>query len=412
MYKLLYLACSTAVYVLENYLSIRQHRRFLIQTRPEELKAIVNEDDFLKSQAYGLDKSNFGFVSGAFTQIQTTLILLWDVLPWFWWYSGTLFQSADREILRSIIFFVITSILSTILSLPFSLYFNFVIEQRHGFNKQTLGLFFADLAKELLVGGIIAIPVLAAFLRIVQIAGDSFYFWTWMFMLAFSLVMTTIYPTLIQPLFNKFTPLEEGELRTKIEALSERVKFPLKKLYVVDGSKRSSHSNAYFYGFFNNKRIVLFDTLLQQSDHEEICAVLAHELGHWKHHHVLKALLISQLHLFLIFFLFSLSIHFQPLYRSFGFDNEPILIGFLLFQYIYLPFEAIAGYAMNILSRKHEFEADLFAKRLGYAKVLRSGLIKLATQNRGPLYPDPMYSAYHYSHPPLAERLNALGKVS
>ncbi|KAJ3085354.1 CAAX prenyl protease 1 [Quaeritorhiza haematococci] len=414
-FKSYVLGFSYVIFLWENYLSYRQHQKLKEKKIPHALESIVKQEDFEKANAYGLDKSKFGFVSGIFSQIQTTIVFYYDLLPWFWNFAGSWITyfglEGNWEITQSIIFLVVISLISTVLNLPFSLYYTFVIEERHGFNKQTLGLFFADFLKGLLISGIIGVPVVAAFLWIIQWTGDNFALYVWLFMLVFQLVMVTIYPTLIQPLFNKFTPLEEGELKDKIHALAARIGFPLTKLFVIDGSKRSSHSNAYFYGFFKNKRIVLFDTLLEHSENEEVCGVLAHELGHWKHNHITKTLIITQTHLFLIFYLFAGFIHFDPLYKSFGFDSQPILIGFLLFQYIYMPVESVAGFAMNILSRFHEFQADHFAKSLGYAKVLKSALVKLHTKNLGNMNPDSLYSQWHYSHPPLVERLNAIGKT-
>ncbi|KAJ3190245.1 CAAX prenyl protease 1 [Gaertneriomyces sp. JEL0708] len=405
------------VYAWNTYLNYRQHRKLKETKVPASMVGVIEEKDFLKARAYGLDKSKFGFVSETFDQVETALILSYDVWPYLWNLSGIalgrLGYPADQshEIFQSIIFVIFMTIISMSLSLPFSLYSTFVIEERHGFNKQTLRLFFTDLVKETLVSGAIGIPLIIAFLKIIQWAGSSFYFYLWVFMFVFQLFMVAIYPTWIQPLFNKFTPLEEGELRTKINALAARIKFPLKKLFVIDGSKRSSHSNAYFYGFFKNKRIVLYDTLLEHSSNDEVCAVLAHELGHWQYNHVLQTLVIAQVHIFAIFYLFSSFIEHAPLYRSFGFDTMPILIGFTLFQYILSPMEMIIGFLQNVFSRKNEFQADAFAKKLGYASLLRSALIKLHVKNKGNLNPDHWYSAWHYSHPPLIERLEAIGKA-
>lgn len=255
--------------------------------------------------------------------------------------------------------------------------------------------------------------------------------------LIFQLFIIMIYPTVIQPLFNKLTPLEEGELRTKIEELAARIAFPLKKLYVIDGSKRSNHSNAYFYGFGKNKHIVLFDTLIDHSDNEEICAVLAHELGHWKMGHTLKLLGVSQVYTFIIFWLFSFFIHNAKFYQDFGFHTTPLLIGFVLFQIVYIPVDSVISFCMHVYQRKNEYEAgkwihiyiylvtyflflftsflficlllDAFALKLGYASKLRSSLIKLSVKNLGGFNMDPWYSAWNNSHPTLTERLGKLG---
>lgn len=218
-----------------------------------------------------------------------------------------------------------------------------------------------------------------------------------------------IFPSFIQPLFNKFTPLPEGSLRKKIEALAIRLKFPLKKLFVVDGSKRSSHSNAYFFGFFNNKRIVIYDTLIEQSTEDEVVAVLAHELGHWYFNHVLLNILTVQAQLYAIFYLFSFVIKLKALYAQFGFvSQQPIIIGFLLFQFVYSPADSVMTFFMNYLTRSKEFQADAFAKKLGYTEQLKAGLITLNKKNLSNVNPDPLFSMYHHSHPPLIQRYLAL----
>ncbi|KAI9596431.1 peptidase family M48-domain-containing protein, partial [Syncephalis fuscata] len=417
-YKELVLGFSYLVYLLEQYLNVRQHRKLRSTVRPAMLDNIVEEEAFVRAQSYGRDKSRFRFVQDAWGQVLTTITLVFNLLPLLWdavgagllRYAGL---SAEYEITRSVVFVLAITAISSIINIPFSLYSTFVIEQRHGFNKQTLTLFFGDFVKSLLISAVIGAPLISGFLSIINWAGESFYYYVWMFMVVFQLIMITIYPTLIQPLFNTFTALPEGTLRTKIEALAARINFPLTKLYVIDGSRRSSHSNAYFFGFYKNKRIVLFDTLLEHSTDEEVCAVLGHELGHWKLNHMIKNLTVAQIHLFTIFYLFSRCYRDVGLYRAFGFmdDTMPVLIGFLLFNYIFSPVESILSFVVNILSRKYEFEADAFAKKLGYTEDLKSGLIKLHTKNLGDMNPDPWFSAYHFSHPPLVERLAALGKT-
>ncbi|KAF9177960.1 hypothetical protein BGZ51_007587 [Haplosporangium sp. Z 767] len=413
-YKELVLGFMFIVFLWEEYLRYRHYRNLCSKVLPKALSEYVTEEQFQKAQAYGRDKTRFGFVESVFNQIQSTLTLTMDFLPWLWAFSGEIMFKvtgfgSEYEITQSIIFFVALTLFSTIVSLPFSLYSTFVIEERHGFNKQTLKLFFSDLIKGHLVGGAIGMPFLAGFLKIIKISGENFYFYVWLFLVAFQLIMVSIYPTFIQPLFNKFEPLPQGELRTMIEALASRIHFPLTKLFVIDGSKRSGHSNAYFYGFFKNKRIVLFDTLLEHSNNDEICAVLAHELGHWACNHTLKMLAFGQVQIFVIFYLFSQFIHNKAMYISFGFmDATPTLIGFLLFQFLYSPVESVIGFITNMISRRYEFQADAFARDLGYAGSLASGLIKLQLKNLGTMNPDPLHSMYHRSHPELVERLNAI----
>ncbi|TPX39157.1 Ste24 endopeptidase [Synchytrium endobioticum] len=414
-YKPYVLAFSYALLAFESYLNYRQYLVLLIKTAPEAYSHLTSQENFDKARNYSMDKLGFSVISSIWAQVETTVIFYYDLLPWFWNFSGLalawlLPAWAHNEILQSLSFVVIISLASTVTNLPFSLYYTFVLEEKYGFNKQTLGLFFTDLIKSLLLGAVIGLPVLSAVLYITKVF-TSFYFYLWGFMVVFQLIMVTIYPTLIQPLFNKFTPLPEGDLKDKIYALAQSVVFPLNKtIFVMDGSKRSAHSNAYMYGFFSNKRLVLFDTLLGQTTHDETLAVIAHEIGHWFHSHVLKNLIIAQIHLFIIFYLFAQVINFAPLYESFGFKGPhfPILIGFFVFQMIYSPAEALMGFFMNVLSRAFEFQADLYAVSLGHASKLKTALQKIHLKNLGSLRTDPYYSAWHYSHPPLVERLDAI----
>jgi STE24 endopeptidase len=251
---------------------------------------------------------------------------------------------------------------------------------------------------------VIGMPVLAGALKTVQWAGREFAIYIWLFMVGFQIFFMLIYPSFIQPLFNKFSPLEDGSLKKKIDALAKRLDFPLTKVFVVDGSKRSSHSNAYFFGFFNNKRIVIFDNLIEKSSEDEVVAVLAHELGHWHFNHVLSNLLFVQAQLYVLFHMLQFLIQLPAIYTQFGFSDRPLVIGFLLFQFAYAPVDSVLVFVMNFMTRLKEFQADAFAKKLGYATNLKSGLIKLQKDNLSDMNPDPLYSAYHHSHPTLLER--------
>ncbi|KAF9927734.1 CAAX prenyl protease 1 [Linnemannia zychae] len=413
-YKEFVLGVMYTVFLWEEYLRFRYYKKLCTTEVPKALQEHVTQETFDKAQAYGRDKARFGLVESLFGIIQNTLCIVYDFLPWLWNFSGDIMfklvgYGSEYEITQSIIFFVFLTLFSTILGLPFSLYQTFVIEERHGFNKQTLKLFITDIIKGHLIGGIIGIPFLAGFLKIIKLGGENFYFYVWLFMVAFQLIMVSIFPTFIQPLFNKFEPLPEGELRTMIEALASRISFPLTKLFVIDGSKRSGHSNAYFYGFFKNKRIVLYDTLLEHSNNEEVCATLAHELGHWACNHTIQMLVFGQIQLFAVFYLFSQFINNKAMYISFGFKNStPTLIGFLLFQFLYSPVESILQFLVNMNSRRNEFQADAYARELGYAAPLASGLMKLQLKNLGSMNPDWLHSMYYRSHPDIVERLDAI----
>uniref|UniRef100_A0A0E0NJ86 CAAX prenyl protease 1 homolog n=2 Tax=Oryza TaxID=4527 RepID=A0A0E0NJ86_ORYRU len=346
------------MYIFETYLDIRQHRALKLPTLPKPLVGVISGEKFERSRAYSLDKSKFHFIHEAVTILMDTTILYYRVLPWVWKKSGELATNAglnaENEILHTLAFLAGVMIWSQITDLPFSLYSTFVIEAKHGFNKQTIWLFIRDMIKGILLSILLGPPIVAAIIIIVQNGGPYLAIYLWGFMFALSLVMMTIYPIVIAPLFNKFTPLPEGVLREKIEKLAASLSFPLKKLFVVDGSTRSSHSNAYMYGFFKNKRIVLYDTLIQQcSSEDEIVSVIAHELGHWKLNHTVYSFVAVQLLMFLQFGGYTLVRNSKDLFESFGFEDQPVIIGLIIFQ------------------------ADAFAKNLGYAPQLRAALVKL-----------------------------------
>ncbi|KAJ1644008.1 zinc metalloprotease [Coemansia asiatica] len=412
-YKECVLVFSWAIYLWEAKLDIRQRDRLHEVRRPATIASFIPRQAYLEANAYGLDKSSLSLVKNAFTQIQTTVIILYDLTPWLWYavvdavedFTG---YGPEYEITHSIVYFIAVTLISTALSLPFDLYSTFIVEKKHGFNKQTIGLYVTDMIKTLLLTAFLGGPIVAAFLWVIIKTGSQFYFYAWALMAAVQLLAIVIYPTFIQPLFNKFDPLPEGELRNEIEALASRLNFPLKKLYVVDGSKRSGHSNAYVFGFLKSKRIVIYDTLINQCSTEEIVAIVGHELGHWKKNHILRMLTAVQIQTFVIFYAFSRFVGERRMYTSFGMDTMPVLVGLIFFQYLYQPLDSLLSFATNVLSRAHEFDADAFSKKLGFSKPLASALVKLQIENKGIMNPDPLYSAYHYSHPPLVERLNAI----
>eukprot|EP00095_Tigriopus_kingsejongensis_P001528 maker-scaffold214_size254108-snap-gene-0.16 protein:Tk01528 transcript:maker-scaffold214_size254108-snap-gene-0.16-mRNA-1 annotation:"caax prenyl protease 1 homolog" len=440
------LGFSWVEFVWEGYLSHRQRKIYTTHTKvPPQLDSIMSAETFEKARAYALDKSRFGAVQGIFNQLLSTVLMWFLGFKLVWDISGDLmvqqgYPPQENEILRSVVFTLIFNVFNTIIGLPFSIYSTFVVEERHGFNKQTMAFYIKDQIKSFVLGQAIMLPLLGIVIKIIQIGGDFFFIYLWFFILLFTLFMMIIYPEFIAPWFDKYTPLPDGDLRHKIEELAASIEFPLYKLFVVEGSKRSSHSNAYFYGFFNFKRIVLFDTLLEASEREklkseedkakeaekeekekeedkakgcttnEILAVLGHELGHWKLNHVLKNILISEVHIFLMFALFGYLFRYQPLYTAFGFPKEtPILMGLMIImQFITAPYNALLNFLMTALSRKFEFQADEFAVGLGKAADLKTALIKLNNDNLSfPIF-DHLFTAWHHSHPPLMERLSAL----
>jgi len=455
------LAFSWIEFFWGSYLSHRQRKIYKKHVEvPDEVKGLLDEETFTKARLYALDKSNFGAFQGIFSQVLSTVFMVYFAFKFLWDVSGKLlvdfgYQPSD-EIYRSIVFTFLSNVFSTIIGLPFSIYSTFVLEEKHGFNQQTAGFYIKDQVKKFLISQVITFPLLAAVIKIVYWGGDFFFVYLWAFVVGFTLFMMIIYPEFIAPLFDKYTPLPEGELRTEIEQLAASIDFPLYKLFVVEGSKRSSHSNAYFYGFFNFKRIVLFDTLLEQSEREklkskddtkeeeekeeekeekseeekkkdeekkeklakqgcsnpEILAVLGHELGHWKLNHVLKNIIIAEFQIFAMFALFGYLYKSQMLYTAFGFEEGemPVLIGLMIIlQFITAPYNTVLDFLMTALSRRFEFQADDFAATvLGRSEKLQSALVKLNNDNLGfPVY-DWLYSAWHHSHPPILERLAVL----
>ncbi|KAF2863520.1 hypothetical protein K470DRAFT_103714 [Piedraia hortae CBS 480.64] len=416
-WKNLIFSCALGTAGLETWLDYRQYQVLKRTQIPKELANEIDRATYDKSQAYGRAKYWYAQASRLFGNIKNYTIIYGNVYLKLWTFSeGLLRQFAPArfqgEITHSLLFIFLYSWLETLLNLPFSYYHHFILEEKFGFNKLTLKLWIEDLLKTQALSLAFGVPIGSAFLKIIQKTGDAFFIYIWLFMLIIQLGAQTIYPIVIVPLFNKLTPLETGPLRDRVESLASKLNFPLKELYVIDGSKRSAHSNAYFAGLPWKKQIVIYDTLIDRSETEEVEAVLAHELGHWKKGHTTNLLLIASSHLFIIFGLFALFINNKSLYEAFGFKTKPIMIGFILFNEVLSPTESITKLLLNMWTRKMEFQADAFSKSLGYAKQLGRSLIKLQVQNLSAMDADPLYSAYHYSHPILTERLKAIGWVS
>ncbi|XP_059607570.1 CAAX prenyl protease 1 homolog [Phlebotomus argentipes] len=427
------------VILLENsveiYLNWRQIRVYKTARKiPRELDDVITEETFHKARVYGLDKEEFNVIQSIVMQLFIVPLELYLGFFAYVWALSEDFTSrlldSTSEIYVSCMFVLVLTVISTVKALPFKVYRTFVLEERHGFNKQTPGFFVKDQVKSFVVASVISLPIVAAVVAIVQSGGDYFFVWLWLFTSAVTLLLMTLYPSLIAPLFDKYRPLDEGPLRKSIEELAASLKFPLKQLYVVEGSKRSAHSNAYFYGLWGSKRIVLFDTLLLNKgaatdeglaeeekgrgcEDSEVLAVLGHELGHWKLGHITKNLVIMQVHLFLLFSAFAWLFRTPVLYQALGFPVgvQPVLIGLLVvFTYVLAPYNAVINFAMTTLSRRFEYQADAFAQKLGFATELGKALVKLNVDNLGfPVY-DWLYSAWNHSHPTLLQRLDALKK--
>ncbi|NTV10252.1 MAG: M48 family metallopeptidase [Zoogloea sp.] len=311
-------------------------------------------------------------------------------------------------IVHGVVFIAALGVLSWLVDLPLTLYRMFGIEQRFGFNRMTPALFVADTVKAALLGALIGLPLIAAVLWLMDAMGERWWLWVWAFWLGFNLLVLLLYPTFIAPLFNKFSPLENPELKARIEALAARCGFRLTGLFVMDGSKRSAHGNAYFTGFGAAKRIVFFDTLLEKLSPAEVEAVLAHELGHYRHHHIWKSLAILALASLAMFWLLGQLSGEAWFYQGLGMNTQSTAAALVLFMLALPAFTFPLSPLTKILSRKHEFEADAYAARQASATDLVAALVKLYRDNAATLTPDPLYSTFYDSHPPAALRIARL----
>jgi len=296
-------------------------------------------------------------------------------------------------------------VISGLIDLPLSLYSQFVIEERHGFNRMTLGLFVTDLLKQTLLGIAIGAPVITAVLWLMGAMGQYWWLYVWLFWSGFNLLIMFVYPTWIAPLFNKFSPLEDGEMKSRIEALLTRCGFRSSGLFVMDGSKRSSHGNAYFTGFGNTKRIVFFDTLLSRLEPPEVEAVLAHELGHFRKKHVVKRMVLMFAGSLAFLWLLGQLIDAPWFYTGLGVPAQSTALALILFFLVMPVFTFPLSPLMSNLSRRHEFEADAYAAQHAAASDLIRALVKLYQDNASTLTPDPLHSLFHDSHPPAAQRI-------
>lgn len=372
---------------------------------PEEVKDIYDEQEYQKQQAYEKVNFSFSMVSSSFS---FALMFLMVLFAGFALVNNWALSVSVNPILVALVFFGILMLASDLLTTPFSVYDTFVIEEKFGFNKTTPKTFVLDKLKGYLVGAIIGGGLLALIIYIYQLTTTSFWIYTWIVITGFSVFMVLFYSNLIVPLFNKQTPLPEGELKSAIEDFSDKVGFKLDNIYVIDGSKRSTKANAYFTGFGAKKRIVLYDTLINDMSNNELVAVLAHEIGHYKKHHVIWSLLLGTLQTGIVLFIFSLFVGSPELSAALGVEMPSFHIGLIAFGILYSPISMVTGLAMNIFSRKNEYEADAFAAKYFDAGELASALKKLSVKNLSNLRPHPAYVFFHYSHPTLLQRLNAL----
>ena len=378
------------------------NRKRMSPVIPKELEGIYNPDDYAKQQAYQKTNSRFGLISGGFSFILMFLILLFGFLGWF---DNTLRGYTDNFLFLPLLFFGILMIANEVIDFPFDWYATFTIEERFGFNKSTPKLFIADWLKGILLTIILGGILLTAILYIYEYTGKWFWLIAWLVVAGFSLIMSFFYSEWIVPLFNKQTPLEEGELRTAIENFAEKAGFNLSNIYVMDGSKRSTKANAYFTGFGKKKRIVLFDTLMRDLNTEEIVAVLAHEVGHYKKKHIIYSMILSLLTTGITFYILSLFLNNLQLAEALGGTIPSFHLGLIGFSLLFTPISEILGLGMNFISRKNEYEADNFAAHFGLGDALISALKKISVSSLSNLNPHPLIVFWYYSHPTLLQRI-------
>lgn len=400
------IAIISVDFLFENYLDYLNMKNMGAKL-PPEVSDIYDKEKYAKQQEYQRENHRFGMFSGI---VGFVVMLAMFLFYGFAWVDSIVWNITSNSIIAALLFFGIIMFASHLISLPFSIYDTFVIEEKYGFNKTTPRTFFQDQVKGLLLGAVIGGGLLALIVFIYQATQNMFWIYAWAVVAAFTIFMTMFYSNLIVPLFNKQTPLEEGELRNAIQAFAEKADFKLDNIYVINGSKRSSKANAYFTGFGRKKRIVLYDTLIEEMDTDEIVAVLAHEIGHYKNKHVLQGLIISLLQTGIILFIFSLLIDSQTLSRAMGVEEPNFHIGLIAFGILYSPVSFVNGIFMNRLSRKNEYQADAFAALQFSPKPLAEALIKLTRKNLSNLTPHPKYVWFNYSHPPLLQRLIHLKK--
>ncbi len=400
------LAIITFDYILNqilDYLNLKARKNIL----PEDIKSFYSEEKYDKAQKYQKTLSNFSFISSAVSFLGSFLMLYFGG---FGYLDQLLRPLVGEGIILSLSYFGVLFILSDILSLPFSIYATFVIEERFGFNKTTPKIFIIDKLKGYVLTVIVGGLLIGSLLYLINNIGVSFWLYFWGIATVFILFVNMFYTSLILPLFNKLTPLEDGELKTAIEDYSEKIQFPLDNIYVIDGSKRSNKANAFFSGIGKRKKIVLYDTLINNHSIEELVAVLAHEVGHFKKKHVIYGFFISIAQIGLMLFIMSQMIYSEAVSLALGGSQLAIHLNLLAFGILYSPISSVTSILGNIFSRKNEFEADDYAKKTYKTEALQEALKKLSVDNLSNLYPHPAYVFFHYSHPPLLQRLEQLGK--
>ena len=402
-------------FLFSNILGYLNHKNWKDEI-PSELKDFYDIEKYKKAKLYAISKNKIGLLSSTTSFLFVISLLVFDGY-------GFLDQLVNSDSLnlflpfeinsnfaKSGMFFLILFVLNSLISIPFSYYNTFVIEEKYGFNKTSKATFFLDIVKSsilsILIGGIL----LLAALYIYDNINDGFWLWLWIGLSSLMIVLNMFYADLIVPIFNKLTPLNDGELRQKIEKYSKKVGYLLKNIYVIDGSKRSTKANAFFSGLGPRKTIALYDTLIEKHTENELVAVLAHEVGHFKKKHIFSGLIMSVIQIGVMTFFFELCLKLPEISMALGGLDSSFHLGLIGFTIIFSPISMISSIWMNFISRKNEFEADAYAKETFNGEDLSLALKKLSVDSLSNIYPHPLYVFFHYSHPPLIERLRALNK--
>jgi len=403
-FTIIFLIALTLSFSIQFWLAKRQagyvadHRAAV----PEAFKDRVSLEAHQKAADYTIEKGKLGNIDSIISVIVLLgLTLGGGINRAFEFWSATV----PSPLIAGVAATATVFLLMTLIDIPTSLYQTFVIEEKYGFNKSTIQQFFKDHVMQLALGAAIGLPILALILWVMDSVGSLWWFWAWMIILSFSLLMSWLFPTVIAPLFNKFTPMEEGSLKERIQGLLVRCGFNSQGIFIMDGSKRSGHGNAYFTGLGNNKRIVFFDTLVKSLDEEELEAVLAHELGHFKCKHVIKMLIASSIMSLISLAILGWLINQPWFFTGLGVQQSSNASALLLFMLVSPVFTLFMTPISAYVQRTFEFEADDFAASNAKAAKMISGLVKLYEENASTLTPDPLYSAFHYSHPPAAIRI-------
>ena len=372
---------------------------------PKILEGIYDEEKYAKQQKYSMTQYKFNTVMAS---INVAISLVALGIGFYGWFDDVLRGVISNEILLSISFLVALGIISSIIDIPFSYYSTFKIEEDFGFNKSTKKTFWLDQVKEILISAVLTGVLYGAIVLIYDLIPDYFWILAWAVLMFFSLFMSMFYSQLIVPLFNKQTPLEEGELRTAIEDFAKSVDFNVTDIYVMDSSKRTTKANAYFTGIGPKKRIVLFDTLIEKLTTEEIVAVLSHEIGHNKHKHIVKTIISSAITSLIMFALFGYFVSSEALSTALGGSEPCFHLGMFAFMLIYTPISLLLGILSHIISRKNEYEADAFAAKHGCGDALCSALKKISSEALSNLQPHPVNVFVNYSHPTLLQRIEKI----